>query len=207
MNLKRLADYVIGYAFVSAEGDLPEHELRYTDGVDDMKLTGAKADKCRVSVRSGGRARVSLEAVGKDLASESFGTVSESDDEPIDFTGFTTVNFGGAIANWKEVEFGVDNGVLAEILGTTLTPSVVESADCLYSGHLIISRAAASKLPQAIAGGTAQLQIAITDNQSTPVTKTFTWAEALYKRVTVEVPGAGLELERIEWESNGLVIS
>jgi len=206
MNIKVLTEYITAYAMITAEGEPTAHSLGFTDGVEINELKLAQVDRCNILVRRGESVKAELSAIGEDLAEFTPATFLHKTEEPIKWTD-ATLNIGGAITNWREFAFGVNNNAVAEFLGTGLVPTDVEVLQAEYFGHAIISRKAASKFG-AVKGGTeTSIAISLADHQATPITKTFTFAKGILRTSRIEVVGLGLELERIEWEAPGLVIT
>jgi len=206
MNLKILATYIEAYAMITAEGAVTAHSLGFTDGVEVNELKLAKVDRCNIVVRCGESVKAELSAIGEDMDEFVPATFLQDTEAPIVWTD-ATLSVGSAVTNWREFAFGVNNNVVAEFLGTTLVPTDVEDLQAEYFGHAIISRKAASKFAGVKGGAETAIEITLADHQTTPVTTTFTLAKAILKSSRIEVPGLGLELERIEWEAPGLVIS
>lgn len=206
MNIKRIDDYITAYAMITAEGAPAAHSLGFTDGIEVNELSLAQVDRCNIVVRRGESVKAELSALGKDLEVFVPDTFLHQTEEPIMWTD-ATLSIGSAVTNWREFAFGVNNNVAAEFLGTALVPTDVKPLQAEYFGHAIISRKATSKFG-AVKGGTeTSIVITLADHQSTPVTTTFGFAKSVLKTSRVEVPGIGLELERIEWEAPGLVIT
>lgn len=207
MNIKRLDDYITSYAMISEEGVVPAHQLYYTDGVDDMGFTECKVDSCRILVRARESVKAEISVLAKDVSAVTLGTFLSRTEEPISWEDVTAISIGGEVTNWREFAFGVNNNVSAEFLGSGLMPSEVEEAEAFYSGYVLLSRKAASRMNSVKSGSKAIIAIGLEDHQSTPVTTSFTFTDALLKVSTVEVRGLGLELERIEWEGDQLSIT
>jgi len=158
-------------------------------------------------VRARESVKAELSVIGEDLDTFVPVTFLYKTEEPIMWTD-ATLNIGGGVANWREFAFGVNNNVVAEFLGIELTPSDVEELQAEYFGHAIISRLITdSKLTTIKDGTETSIAVTLQDHQTTPVTKTFTFAKAILKSSQVEIPGLGLQIERIEWEAPGLVIA
>jgi len=206
MNLKVLTDYITTYAMVTAEGAIPAHSLGFTDGVESNELKLAKVDRCNIVVRRGESVKAELSAIGEDLDIFVPATFLHKTEEPIMWTDVVLAIDGG-VTNWREFGFGVNNNVVAEFLGTGLVPTDVEELQAEYFGHVIISRKTTSRFSGVKGGDAAIISVALTDHQTVPVTKTFTFAAGILKTSRIEVAGLGLELERIEWEAPGLVIT
>ena len=206
MNIKVLGTYIEIYAIPSAEGAITAHSLGYTDGIEVNELLKAMVDRCRILVRRGESVKAELSAVGEDLAVFVPATFLQDTEVAMDWTD-CTLDIGGAVTNWREFAFGVNNNVVAEFLGTGLVPSDVEALQAEYSGHAIISRKGASQHAAVLGASETSIAIALANHETSPVTRTYTFAKAVLKTSNIEVPGLGFELERIEWEAPGLVIT
>jgi len=107
---------------------------------------------------------------------------------------------------FREVMFRVNNNIMTEYYETGIRPQDVEEGEAAYEASLTVPRRLSSKMASALAGTEEDLIIAIQDNQSVPVTKTFTFANcSLGSRI--EVRGLGLSLEAITLEPDRLTIS
>ena len=206
MNIKRLEDYITTYAMITAQGAVPAHSLGYTDGYEQNEFAQSKVDRCNIVVRRGESIKAELSVLAEDLDTFSPATFLYHTEKAMMWND-ATLNIDGSITNWREFAFGVNNNVVAEFLGVGLTPSEVEELEALYSGYAIISRKVDSKFATVKEGSDVSIAIALTDHQTSPVTKNFVFADSILKISRVEVAGLGLELERIEWEAPGLVIS
>jgi len=208
MNVRRLDDYIIPYGMPSGEAAVPAHTLYVTDGTEHHDFSSAKVNTCRVRINTTESIRASIQAALKTDAAPSLGTFLYRTEKAMYKDAVTTLTIEGSpITGWKEIEFGVDNKVMQECLGTSIPPSEVEEQEAVYSGHIHRAKPSASKYATAIAGTPQDLVIALTDKQSSPVTKTFTFADALMKTAKIEDRALGLVMERIEWEGSSLVIN
>jgi len=206
--VQRLVDYITTYAFVTAEGTLPAHELRYTDGVDLKKFTDILVDSCELYTRVDGPLEARAKALAKtidDFTSPSWAARTE---EPMIYKNLTTVKIGSAtITNWEEIVCRVRHNVIQKALGNTQTPSIVKGRQIEYSGSYQLSRAAASKLGDIYTGYVQDAVMIWTDNQSTPVVVTLTFPDAEWKASRIRIPGVDIEWELLEWEAKKLVIT
>ncbi len=206
MNIKKLADYIEAYAMITAEGAITAHSLGYTDGYEKNELKKAMVDRCNIIVRRGESVKAELSAIGENMAVFVPVTFLQDTEEAMVWSD-CTLAIGGAIDHWREFAFGVNNNVVAEFLGTGLMPTDVEAQQAEYFGHAIVSRKVASQLPAVKGASETIVAMTLANHESSPVTRTYTFAKAILKTSRVEVPGLGLELERIEWEAPGLVIA
>jgi len=208
-NVRRLEDYIIGYAFISGEGAVPAHTLHVSDGTEHHELDGVKVNTCRVRITQTESIRADISALIKtrtELAS--VGTFKFRTDPAMFKDAVTTLTIGGAsVTKWTEIEFAVDNNVLQEVLGTDLTPTEVEEQEARYTGRITRARSGSSLFADALSGTKKDVVIALKDNQSTPVTKTFTFTDALLRTSRIEDRALGIVFERIEWQGNKLTVT
>jgi len=120
----------------------------------------------------------------------------------------TVLTLGGtSITKWQEVEFGVDNKVAQEILGTDILPTEVHEREAVYTGHIVRAVSGTTEIADVLAGTTKTVVLTLTDNQATPVAKTFTFADAYLKTSRVSARGLEMIVERIDWNAKTMVIS
>jgi hypothetical protein len=208
-NVRKLADYITLNAMITAEGAVPEHSLALDEGGGGLHLfTGCKVNTCRITIRQAESIKAALEVLAKDRSTQSSWTFVKTSETAMYKTALTTLSIGGTPeTKWQEVEFGVDNNVIQEILGVQIKPMEVGERQALYSGHIIRAVAQASLVPDVIAGTPKTIIITLTDNQATPVAKTFTFTNAELRRSQVRARGLDMVIERIEWEGKTMVIT
>jgi len=208
-NVRKLTDYLTTYALITAEGAVPAHNLALDEGGGGLHLfTDCKVNTCRITIRQMESIKAALEVLAKDRSTQTTWTFVKATEEAMYKTALTTLSIGGTPeTKWQEVEFGVDNNVIQEILGVAIKPTEVGERQALYSGHIIRAVAQASLVSDVIAGTPKTIEIALTDNATTPVTKTFTFANAELRRSQVQARGLDMVIERIEWEAKTMVIT
>jgi len=206
--VQRLADYITSFAMITAEGALPAHELRYTDGVDIKKFTDCLVDSCELYTRVDGPLEARLKVLAKTM--DDFVTPSwvARTEEPMIYKNLTTVKIGSTtITNWEEIVCRAKHNVIQKALGNVQTPSIVKGRQIEYSGSYQLSRAAASKTGDIYSGYIQDAVNIWTDNQSSPVAVTLTFPDAEWKSSRIRVPGTDIEWELLEWEAKKLVIT
>ena len=208
-NIRRLVDYITLNALITAEGAVPEHNLAVDEGAGGLHLfTGCKVNTCRITIRQSESIKAALEVLAKARSTQTTWTFVKATDEAMYKTALTTLSIGGvAETKWQEVEFGVDNNVIQEMLGVSILPTEVGERQALYSGHIIRAVAQASLVPDVLTGTPKTIVITLTDNQATPVAKTFTFTNAELRRSQVQARGLDMIIERIEWEGKTMVIT
>lgn len=208
MNLRRLEDYITTKAIITAEGAVPAHNLMVKIGTEYYDLVGWKVNTCRVTIRQMESIKAALEILGKDIITGASWTFEKRTEDAMWKDAVAELKIATTdIANWREVEFGVDNKVLQEILGTAIKPTELGEREAIYTGHILRAHANSSYVPTVMAGTTNDVIVKLTDKQATPVSKTVTFADAYMK--TARLTGRGLEMvvERIDWESKSLAIT
>jgi len=207
--LQRLSPYLTTYAIASGEAGIAAHQLDWTDGAETKKMTDCKVNRCSFIIPHPEKITCELEIFGKNIEdqtkSPSWETYSE---RVLTFKNVSLLQINDVdVSNWKRIEFGVDNHVGEESLGTEPKPAEVEELEAEYFVRLVLSRKGASKLGSVGVGNDEKVEIAITDNKPTPVTTTFTFTEAVLTRSRIEVPGMGFLLERLEFMPRKLTIA
>jgi len=205
MNIQRITDYINTKAIIDAEGAVPATTLYTDDGTNDHDLTASKVNTCEVRVRRGESIKAILEVIGKTWGTETYVAGVAREEQPTDWTK-ATITIGSAITNWRMFNMLVNNNVASEFLGTGVTPSDVFERQALYSGRVERSITGARKFDKVSTPTKEDVVIAITDYQSTPVTKTYTFDKAAIKTSRVRVPALNLDIETIEWECGDLDI-
>lgn len=208
MNVRKLADYITLNAMITAEGAVPSHDLAVKIGTEYHLLTGCKVNTCKITIRQRETVKAALEVFAKDRTAGASWTFVKATDAAMWKDSLTTLSIGGTpVTNWSEVEFGVDNKVVQESLGIDIKPTEIGEREAVYSGYVLRAVNTATLIPDVIAGTPKTIIMTLTDNQGTPVAKTFTFANAVLKTSRVNVRGLEMVMERIEWEAKGLVIS
>ena len=208
MNIRRLTDFITSHAMITAEGVVPAHTLYYTDGTESYKFENSKVNTCRISIKTLESVKANIQVALKSHAALSPSTFEFRTEDAMYKDAVTTLNIESApVTGWSEIEFGVDNKVLQEVLGTDIEPTEVEEQEAVYTGHILRAKPSTSKYTTALDGTVQDIVIALQDNQSSPVTKTFTYANACLKTSKIEIRKLGLDFERIEWEGKSQVIS
>jgi len=208
MNVRRLEDYITSKAFITAEGAVPAHVLAVKIGSEYHKLTGCKVNRCTLSIHQIESIKAQLEVFAKDREVGASWEFAKRTEEAMWKDAVTTFTIEATpVTNWSEIEITVDNKVLQEILGTSIKPSEVGEREAMYSGRILRAVSGTTLIADALAGTKKDIVIALTDQQSTPVTKTFTFADATLRSVPVKVRGLEIVYEEINWEGKSLVIT
>lgn len=208
-NIRSLTDYLTTYAMITAEGAVPAHTLYVSDGAEHHDFSLAKVNSCRISIRQLETIKAALSVFGKTYLTPTIGTFLASSVKAMYKDAVTTLTLNTTpVTKWSEIEFGVDNTVLQEILGTNIEPAEVEEQEARYTMRITRARVgAASKFGDAIAGTKQDFVIALQDKQGSPVTKTFTFADMYLTSARIEDRELGLVMERIEGKGKSLVIT
>lgn len=207
-NIRRLADYINAYCMPTAEGAIPAHTLHVTDGIEPHELGGVKVNSCMITIKVSDSIKAKISAMIKTHTTASIGTFSEATEAAMYKNAVTSVTLGGgALTQWQQIEFGVDNKVLQETLGNQLMPAEVQEQEALYTMRITRAMNTASRFGLALAGTSQTFVIALTDNQSNPVTKTYTFADMYLTTARKEDRALGLIMEKIEGKGKSLVIT
>jgi len=207
-NIRRLDDYITTYAMITAEGVVPAHTLYVTDGVEHHDFSLAKVNEVRISIRQLESIKAAISVFGKTHNTPELGTFLYQTEAAMFKDAVTTLTLGAAVTKWSDIEFGVNNNIIQEILGTTITPSEVEEKEARYFMRITRARVGAtSKFGDALDGTEQDFVIALVDKQTTPVTKTFTFADMVLTTSRIEDRGLGIVYERIEGKGKSLVIT
>jgi len=208
-NIRRLEDYITTYAMITAEGVVPAHTLYVTDGAEHHDFSLAKVNSCRISIRQTASINAAISVFGKTRAAPTLGTFLYQTDPAMYKNAVTTLTLNTApVTGWRDIEFGVDNNVVQEVLGTAITPAEVEEQEARYFMRITKARiGATSKFVDAYSGTVQDFVIALQDGQGTPVTKTFTFADMYLTTARIEDRELGMILHRIEAKGKSLVIS
>jgi len=201
-------DYLTTYAMITAEGVVPAHDLRWTDGITFYTLADCKVNTCEVTIPFSGADKAVLGIIGKTLDDTVFSPDWASfAEKPMTRKNVTALSVGSdVISRFVEVAFSVDNRVSAEGRGTGIIPLDVYEKEARYSGRLDLVSTAAALLMDAYSGTRKTVVITLTDRQTSPVSKTFTFTDALLKTSRLRVSGLSRLVERIEWSGDSLTI-
>jgi len=208
MNVRKLDDYITLNGMITAEGAVPSHDLAVKIGTEYHLLTACKVNTCKITIRQKETVKAALEVLAKGRSAGASWTFVKATDAAMWKDSLITLSIAGTpVTNWSEVEFGVDNKVVQESLGVDILPTEMGEREAVYSGYILRAVNVATLIPDVISGTPKTIVMALRDNQGTPVTKTFTFANATLKTSRVNVRGLEMVMERIEWEAKGLVIT
>lgn len=202
-------DYLTTYAMITAEGVVPAHNLRWTDGITKYTLTDCKVNTCEITVPLTGAIKAALTILAKTLDDTTYTPAWASyTEKPMTRKNVTTLLIGttDVLTKFMEIAFGVDNRVSAEARGTGITPQDVYEREARYSGRIDVALTSAALLKDVYSGTRKTIEVALQDRQGTPVTKTFTFTDALLKVSRLSVAGLGRIVERVEWDGDSLTI-
>jgi len=209
--LQVLDDYITSHAMISGEGSVPEHILRWTDGVENRGLKKAKVSTCELRLVHGDILRADLVVEGLyDATTFTPSWESEYDFDPITHDKLTTFTIGAYDFKdeFKELVWGVDHNLEREYAGPTLEPRGLIEKEAIYRGSFLITKEATDDLLEGARIGTEwDIVISIEDNQPTPVTKTFTFDDVILTDVRLIKRGLGAEYRRVAWQGAKLTIT
>lgn len=208
MNIRRLADYITSKAMITAQGALPAHDLIVKIGTEYHILGSCKVNTCKLRVRQNESIKAELEVFAKTRTAGSTFTFASRADGAMWKNAVTTFTINTvAVTGWQEFDFGIDNKVVSEVLGTDILPTEVGEREALYTGRILRAVSGTTKIGDVLAGTEQDIVITLTDNQGTPVVVTFTFADCNIRSNPVRVRGLEMVFEEINWSGKGLVIS
>jgi hypothetical protein len=205
MKVQRL-DFINSYGMITAEGTLPSCGLYVHDGNAGRGYTGAYIDSIAFDVGQTGSMTAELVALA--IANETKTlTVTYDTDSPITKTGLTLVQVGATtIAKWTSLRWGISNNVEKEATGSGNTITELFARHPVYSGRLQFVKTANplfgydETMKQTIV-------IRVVDNQTVPVTKTYTFTNAAVRTDEINVEELNLSMETIDWQGDMLTIT
>lgn len=206
-KVKRFTDYITTYCMITAEGNLPSHNIYVDDGIESRGFTGCYVDKCNISGRQNGvvMADITIKALAdevKDL------TITEATEAPISKAGVSTISFGGAAkTKWTTWNFAVDNHVQVVATGNGVAATEIYAKEATYSGQVQFVKTAGFVFGFGTSVTNSTVVYTIVDNQSSPVTKTFTFASAKFESNEYGPEELDLNYETVTWRGYSLVIS
>jgi len=207
-------DYIKTYAMITAEGAVPAHDLRWTNGLKVVTLKDCKVNTGEVTIPYSGVVKAVLAIIASDMIEEDSGLVATITWESFTEKSMTraqlsTLTIGSVdlLTLFTEVAFGVDNRVSAEGRGTGIKPQDVYEKEARYSGREDFVLVSDSLMATVYSGVKQTVTIAVADRQPTPVTTTFEFTQALLKVSRLTKSGLTRMLERVEWSGDSLAIS
>lgn len=198
---QQIEGYIAGHLFPTDEGPVPEHVLRYTDGIEKKEMTGVKCSKGAISIRHGGFVATDLTLVAKDI--EDFVDASPAweilDIRPMSFRDVQGLFIDTVeVTNWKDIAFSIDNHLEELSLGTDLGPTDIGEGLADYKFEVTLSRKIASYLDDIKAGALVDCQFNLDTHQTPGRRAIFSLKDCLYTLHRLEVPGLGSMAEKVE---------
>ncbi len=204
LKMQVLADYITNMCMISAEGELPIHNLYVDDGIEQVGYTGCQVDKCKITVDRTHAviANITVIATGKEEKSLE---VTDETEAPMAKSAVTALTVGGAaITKWIEFNFAVDNHIGTQGSGTG---DAVDSwaGEATYSGTIKFIKT--TTMLYHVDESVHDIVITLTDNQGSPVATTFTFGNCKSSGDEYGSEELGLFFEELNWDSAELVIS
>lgn len=207
MKIQRLASFINAYCMITAEGDLPTCSLYISDGVTERGWTLCLVDKCEVNIDQRGSITADITAFSNANETKTI-AVTYDTDAPITKSGISVVSVGGTpITKWTGIRFGVSNNIAREPTGSTDIVTEIYARHPVYTGQITIVKTAATPHYAFDATKEKTIIITIVDNQTAPVTTTYTFTSAAVNINRVHVAELGLTYEVISWTAKQLTIS
>ena len=202
-------DYLTTYAMITAEGPVPAHDLRWTDGITKYTLGDCKVNTCEVTVPLSGAVKAVMTIPAKTLDPTTYtADWQKFTEKPLTRKNVTVLTVGASDLNTRftEIAFAVDNRVSVEGRGTGITPQDVYEKEARYSGRIDVVVTGAMSMMDVYGGTKRTVTIALQDRQTTPVIRSFMYTDAVLKVSRLSVRGLGRLIERIEFEGDSLTI-
>lgn len=205
MKLQKLTDYITAYGFVDQEGSLSSHKLFVTDGISPKGFTDVYVDRCEITVGQTGSATADITAYALTPETKSL-TVTYDTINTITKAGYAVTVGSTSVTKFLTVRMAVENNVRRVATGSGSAITEVYARSPVYSGRIELVRVGD---PLFGFGSTVKqnVVIAITDNQGTPVTKTFTFTNAACNSNSIHVEELDLTEETLNWTGDKLVIT
>jgi hypothetical protein len=207
MKVQVLADYITSYCMITAEGALNSHSLYVDNGNVKRGFTGCYVDKCKLSLDQTGSLIADITVLANGDEDKSL-TVTEETEAPMTKAAVSAFTSGGSgVSKWVNFSFAVDNHVQKQSTGTSNMVSEIWPKEATYSGSF---KAVCLGTPQygfGVTTTTKTLVWALADNQSSPVTTTFTFTNAKCKSNKYGWTELDLVYEDLDWDCASLTIS
>jgi hypothetical protein len=206
-KMQILTTYFNAYAMITAEGALPSHSLYTYDGITKRGFTGCLVDKASLEINQTGPIIGSYNVIAtgnedKDL------TITQDTEAVMTKAALTTLTVGGVskLTKFTSVRMAVDNHVAKQASGTGHSITDAYAKHASYEIDIEIVKTAALTYGYDTTRQ-ATVVLALTDNQGTPVTKTYTFANMAVRSNAYRVDELGLTFEKINGEGNSVVIT
>ena len=208
MNVRTLANYLLAYGIITANGAVPAHTLFFTDGSETFKLVDAKVDKVRITINQNDPIKAVVTALAKSYDTATAGTFLFKTDPAMYKNAVNLISIGGSpITKWRDIELSVDNNVLQETLGSSIAPAEVEEQEARHEITITRAKPAASLIADAYAGTPKTVILTLIDNQSSPVSKTLTFTDALISSEEIQVRELSIIYEKIVCKAKSVTIT
>lgn len=206
LKVTNLSTFIIGKCFVTAEGALPSFNLYGYDGITKKGFTGCLVNTCKLSVGQTGALTADIQVIA--LATEDKDLTTPLPTEaPMTKAAVTTLSVGGtSIVKWQKLSFSINNNVEVIATGNGVAMTEIYAQQAEYDGDLTFAKTAELTYGYST-DVTKDIIITLTDNQSSPSTKTFTFDDARANSNEYSVDELKLTYESITWDGDELAIT
>ena len=208
LKLQTLSPFITAHCFKSNEAALSTFNLYVSDGITKQGWTNCLVDSCDLSLDQEGY--LVADIVVSSLGSESRDLTVPADAVlPMTKESVTTFSVGGnsLASNWTSLKFGIKNNVTQLSAGNSVSMSEQYARHAEYSLDVQILKKAQLQYGTDSTTKTRNVVIGLRNNQASPATTTFTFANMDLSSNSVSVDNLNAVYERIAGAANSVVIS
>jgi hypothetical protein len=208
LKLQNLSSFITAHCFKTGETALSTFNLYVSDGLTKAGWTNCLVDSCDLSLDQEGY--LVADVVVSSLDSESRDLTVPADTVlPMTKESVTTFSVGGnsLVSNWTSLKFGIKNNVTQLSAGNSVSMSEQYARHAEYSLDVQILKKAQMQYGTDSTTKTNVVVIGLRNNQASPSTTTFTFANMELSSNSVSVDNLNVVYERIAGAANSVVIS
>jgi len=206
LKVQVLATFINAKCMITAEGALPSFNLYTDDGTTKRGFTGCYVNTCQIDVGQTGAMTASIQVIA--LANEDKTlTITQATEAPMTKASVTAPVINGVtITAWQKISFGVNNNVEVVATGNGAAMTEIFAKQAEYSGSIQLVKKA-SMIFAYSTDVNGDLVLAFVDNQSSPITKTYTFDEVGMASNDYSVRELDVTIESVSWEGDELTIA
>lgn len=205
MKVQVLDTFINVYCIPTAEGAITPANLYVTNGITNRGFT-AYCNTVTIEGNQTGAIVASIQMVAVANEDKTV-TITNASQTPMTKAAVTTLSLGGtSITKWTKWSFGVNNNVKVIATGNGVEATEIFAQQAEYSGSITFVQTAA--LAYGYSTDVAKdLIITLTDNQTVPVAKTYTFYDVRATSNEYYVSELDVTYESINWEGDELDIA
>jgi hypothetical protein len=205
MKVQVLATFINVYCIPTAEGAITAASLYVTNGTTTRGFT-AYCNTCSIDINQTGAIVASIQMVAVANEDKTI-SITNAAQTPMTKAAVTTLSIGGTtITKWTKISFGVNNNVKVISTGNGVAATEIFAQQAEYSGNITFVQTAALVYGYAT-DVVKDIIITLTDNQSSPVAKTYTFDDARASSNEYNVAELDITYESISWDCDELAIT